>query len=168
MSWFEEKKNQWQPRLRHFASALWLRLTAALGLAVISFIALALLSYDPQDASINTSSSRAIANWMGSFGAFTADLIMQLVGHAAWLILLPLSARNIRQLRGRAASLPNWRFLAAFFAPILMALALALWVRTASANEPFPGGALGQILRRSQRFVFGQQAQGRQSVLPCG
>ena len=146
MSWFEEKKNQWQPRLRHFASALWLRLTAALGLAVMAFIALALLSYDPQDASINTSSSRAIANWMGSFGAFTADLIMQLVGHAAWLILLPLSARNIRQLRGRAASLPNWRFLAAFFAPILMALALALWVRTASANEPFPGGALGQIL----------------------
>ena len=146
MSWFEEKKNQWQPRLRQFASALWLRLTAAGGLAVMAFIALALLSYDPQDASINTSSSRAIANWMGSFGAFTADLIMQLVGHAAWLILLPLSARNIRQLRGRAASLPNWRFLAAFFAPILMALALALWVRTASANEPFPGGALGQIL----------------------
>ena len=146
MSWFEEKKNQWQPRLRQFGSALWLRLTAAGGLAVMAFIALALLSYDPQDASINTSSSRAIANWMGSFGAFTADLIMQLVGHAAWLILLPLSARNIRQLRGRAASLPNWRFLAAFFAPILMALALALWVRTASANEPFPGGALGQIL----------------------
>ena len=146
MSWFEEKKNQWQPRLRQFASVLWLRLTAAGGLAVMAFIALALLSYDAQDASINTSSSRAIANWMGSFGAFTADLIMQLVGHEAWLILLPLSARNIRQLRGRAASLPNWRFLAAFFAPILMALALALWVRTASANEPFPGGALGQIL----------------------
>ena len=146
MSWFEEKKNQWQPRLRQFGSALWLRLTAAGGLAVMAFIALALLSYDPQDGSINTSSSRELANWMGHLGAYTADLIMQLVGHAAWLILLPLSARNIRQLRGLEASLPNWRFLAAFFAPILMALALALSVRTASANEPFPGGALGQLL----------------------
>ena len=146
MSWFEEKKNQWQPRLRMFAAALWLRLTALLGLFVIAYIALALLSFDPQDASINTSSSRSVSNWLGAPGALTADLIMQLVGHAAWLILLPLGARNLRHLRGRAASLPNWRFLAAFFAPILMALSLALSVRTASANEPFPGGALGQLL----------------------
>ena len=146
MSWFEEKKNQWQPRLRMFAAALWLRLTALLGLFVIAYIALALLSFDPQDASINTSSSRSVGNWMGAPGALTADLIMQLVGHAAWLILLPLGARNLRHLRGRAASRPNWRFLAAFFAPILMALSLALSVRTASANEPFPGGALGQLL----------------------
>ena len=146
MSWFEEKKNQWQPRLRMFAAALWLRLTALLGLIIIAYIALALVSFDPQDASINTSSSRSVGNWMGAPGALTADLIMQLVGHAAWLILLPLCARNLRHLRGRAASLPNWRFLAAFFAPILMALSLALSVRTASANEPFPGGALGQLL----------------------
>ena len=94
MSWFEEKKNQWQPRLRQFASVLWLRLTAAGGLAVMAFIALALLSYDAQDASINTSSSRAIANWMGSFGAFTADLIMQLVGHAAFSFAEKFSSRS--------------------------------------------------------------------------
>ena len=146
MSWFEDKKNQWQLRIRHFVSALWVRLTAALGLAAVAFIAVALLSYDPQDTSINTSSSGAISNWAGPLGAYIADFIMQLVGHAAWLVLLPLSARNIRQLRGIEASLPNWRFLAALFAPILMALALALSLRAASPDEPFPGGALGQLL----------------------
>ena len=146
MSWFEDKKKQWQLRIRHFASALWIRLTAALGLAVMAFIAVALLSYDPQDTSINTSSSGAISNWAGPLGSYIADFIMQLVGHAAWLVLLPLSARNIRQLRGIEVSLPNWRFLAALCAPILMALALALSLRAASPYEPFPGGALGQLL----------------------
>ena len=90
MSWFEDKKNQWQLRIRHFASALWVRLTAALGLAAVAFIAVALLSYDPQDTSINTSSSGAISNWAGPLGAYIADFIMQLVGYAAWLVLLPL------------------------------------------------------------------------------
>ena len=146
MSWFEDKKNKWQPRLRRLVAALWLRLTASISLAAIGFTALALVSFDPLDASLNTSTSQNISNWMGLAGAYLADIILQLVGHAIWLILLPLAARNLRQLRGTDVSLPNWRFLAAFFAPVLMALALALSIRTASADAPFPGGALGQIL----------------------
>ncbi len=154
MSWYEDKKNKWQPRLRRLIAALWLRLTASVSLAAIGFAALALISFDPQDASLNTSTSQTVGNWMGLAGAYLADIILQLVGHAIWLILLPLAARNLRQLRGTDVSLPNWRFLAAFFAPVLMALALALSIRTASADAPFPGGALGQILAGGVENAF--------------
>ena len=146
MSWFEDKKNTWQPRLRHWGAALWMRVTASIALVLIAFTALALISFDAQDASLNTGTSAPIGNWMGLWGAYVADAILQLVGHAIWLILLPLTARNLRHLRGTQISHPNWRFMAAVLAPVLMAMALALAVREASANAPFPGGALGQLL----------------------
>ena len=154
MSWFGETKELWRSRLKPLAGQLWLRVTASVSLLIIGFLALALLSFNADDASINTSTGAAVENWMGIAGAFMADLVLQMVGGAIWLILLPLAARNLRQIRGQAVSLPNWRFVAAMAAPVFMALALALVGREASPNAPLPGGALGQLLAETLERAF--------------
>ena len=140
-------------RLRHIAKRLrlatgflWLRLSAAISLLLVFLLALAVLSYAPQDASMNVSSGLDIDNWLGSPGAIAADMVLQLFGLAVWLILLPLGARAARQLTGLALNRPNWRFIAALVAPLIMALALALGGRQVDPLSPIPGGALGELL----------------------
>jgi S-DNA-T family DNA segregation ATPase FtsK/SpoIIIE len=133
-------------RLRALFGHLWLRLSAAISLLLVLALALAVLSHAPQDNSLNSSGGAAIANWLGRPGAIAADMVLQLFGLAVWLILLPIGARAARQLSGSALSHPNWRFLAALMAPLLMALALALGGRQVDPLAPIPGGALGDLL----------------------
>ena len=133
-------------RLRLAAGFLWLRLSAAISLLLVFLLALAVLSYAPQDASMNVSSGLDIDNWLGRPGAIAADMVLQLFGLAVWLILLPLGARAARQLTGLALNRPNWRFIAALAAPLIMALALALGGRQVDPLSPIPGGALGELL----------------------
>jgi len=134
------------PRMRALAAHLWFRLSAALSLLLVFLLAIAVLSYAPQDNSLNSSGGEALGNWLGRPGAIAADMVLQLFGLAIWLILLPLGARAARQLTGSVLSHPNWRFLAAIIAPLLMALALALGGRQVDPLAPIPGGALGDLL----------------------
>ena len=133
-------------RMRALAAHLWFRLSAALSLLLVFLLAIAVLSYAPQDNSLNSSGGEALGNWLGRPGAIAADMALQLFGLAVWLILLPLGARAARQLTGSVLSYPNWRFLAAIIAPLLMALALALGGRQVNPLAPIPGGALGDLL----------------------
>jgi S-DNA-T family DNA segregation ATPase FtsK/SpoIIIE len=88
-------------------------------------IALALLSYHPGDPSLNAATETAARNWMGRAGASTADLLMQTMGLAAWLLPATFLAwgwrigchRGITQLWLRVTLLP--------IALLLAALALA-------------------------------------------
>ena len=133
-------------RLRALVGHLWLRLSAAISLLLVCALALAVLSYAPQDSSLNSSGGTAVGNWLGMPGAIAADMVLQLFGLAVWLMLLPLGARAARQLTGSVLSHPNWRFIAAIMAPLLMALALALGGRQVDPLAPIPGGALGELL----------------------
>ena len=133
------------PAVRTAALWLWQRVVAAAGLLLVAYVGLALLGFDPQDASLNTSAGAPAGNWLGRPGAMVADLVMQLIGHASWLVLLALAARGLRGLRGIEVSMPNRRFVAAVTAPLLLALALALLGRNATPYAPFPGGAVGQL-----------------------
>jgi hypothetical protein len=133
-------------RMRVAAGFLWLRLSAALSLLLVLLLALAVLSYTPQDASMNVSSGADIDNWLARPGAIAADMVLQLFGLAVWLILLPLGARAARQMTGHALNWPNWRFMAALSAPLIMTLALALGGRQVDPLSPIPGGALGELL----------------------
>tara|TARA_Y100001958_G_scaffold154259_1_gene142936 strand:- start:708 stop:3056 length:2349 start_codon:yes stop_codon:yes gene_type:complete len=134
------------PRLRALGVYLWLRLSAAISLLLVFALALAVLSYAPQDSSLNSSGGAEVGNWLGMPGAIAADMVLQLFGLAVWFMLLPLGARAARQLTGSVLSHPNWRFLAAIIAPLLMALALALGGRQVDPLAPIPGGALGDLL----------------------
>ena len=56
------------------------------------FLALALLSFDPADPSLNTATGRAAGNLAGTPGAYIADLMRQTIGVAALvLIAAPLA-----------------------------------------------------------------------------
>ncbi len=138
--------SRWQPRLSAWLAALWLRLSAAIILAAVLLMALAVLSFNPQDTSFNASGDVALSNWLGLPGAVIADLALQILGGAIWLILLAFGARAARQILGTVLSYPNWRFTASLIAPLLLALALAMGRVAADPLMPFPGGALGQLL----------------------
>jgi len=53
------------------------------------FILLALASYSPGDPSLNTRAAGPVGNWLGSVGAWSADLLLSLMGPLA-VLLLPL------------------------------------------------------------------------------
>ncbi len=146
MTYWRALWRRWQPRLSAWLAVLWLRLSAAVILTAICLMALALISFDPQDTSFNASGDGALGNWLGLPGALVADLSLQILGGAIWLILLAVGARAARQILGTILSYPNWRFTASLIAPLLLALALAMGRLAADPLMPFPGGALGQLL----------------------
>ncbi len=64
---------------------------AGTGLTVSGlFLLLSLLSYSASDPSFNTAAGSLPTNWMGRPGAFAADLLIQLLGAGAAIIILPL------------------------------------------------------------------------------
>src|SRR5579863_2514267 len=76
-----------------------------LGITLAVLMALALLSYSPRDASLNVSSQpleiHPAQNWVGPAGAYTADLVFQVLGYAAFLLPMGIFALGLRWFRSR-------------------------------------------------------------------
>ena len=140
---------------RRFASAdlralLRRRLMEFFGLvaAIVALgLAAALLSYDPADPSLNTSTARSVSNLAGPAGAMTADLLLQGFGYAAALPVLALLAWAFRLATQRGLG----------FIPLrVVGLALGLPLGAAALSlAPLPpeapglagaGGAAGPLL----------------------
>src|SRR5947209_4120542 len=72
--------------------------------AVLLF--LALVSYSPQDASMNTAasplSSRPASNWIGLLGALMSDLLLQYVGIAVFFVPLVIGLLGARWFNSRS------------------------------------------------------------------
>src|SRR4051812_37694235 len=64
------------------AETLWRSLGLVL-LVLATAVFVSLLSYDPADPSLNVATGREPTNWLGSTGAYGADLLFQLFGLAA-------------------------------------------------------------------------------------
>lgn len=132
-------------------TAQWLRFSGTLALAA-ALCALALtlilsfISYDATDPSFNTVTGAAPQNLMGSFGAYSADLLFQLFGFAATLLVPMLIALAIRLSRGLGAH--RWRryLLATFSAIIFASFALGIaWPHAVAFLPSQPGGVTGMI-----------------------
>ncbi len=69
---------------------------------------LSLVSYIPQDPSLNTSTAEGVSvrNWVGPAGSFTADVLFQAFGWVAYLIPLTLFVVGLRLLMVRAFEAP--------------------------------------------------------------
>ena len=69
-------------------------------------IGLALISYSPHDAAFNVSAQpnddRPASNWIGPVGAYTSDLLFQVLGFAAFLLPIAMLAVGWRWCRSRA------------------------------------------------------------------
>ncbi len=114
-------------------------------LALLS--AIALLSYAPQDPSLNTAAFAAenIHNWLGKPGAILADFLIQTLGKAAWgisAIFISLASPAQQSTIARTTR----------FAVSISLAALAAAIINPEATNAFPagaGGSIGDILRNA-------------------
>ncbi|MEO6981491.1 MAG: DNA translocase FtsK, partial [Edaphobacter sp.] len=114
------------------------RLNEILGLVVLSgavLLLLALASYTPSDASLNTVGTyvtgRPTHNWTGRVGAYLADALLQLIGVAAFFLPLVLGRLGICWMRSRPAG-----------SPLAKAVGLGMWVVFAPAAIGLLPGAM--------------------------
>lgn len=98
-----------------------------LGLSLIgvaAVLALALVSYDSLDASLNNASGQTTANLLGPIGATVADLALQAFGIVAILPALVFLAWGTRLVRHLAVQRAGLRILCLLLAMCLTAFAL--------------------------------------------
>jgi S-DNA-T family DNA segregation ATPase FtsK/SpoIIIE len=78
------------------------RFRGVLQALLATLLAVAMLSWNPADPSLNAASSEAPTNWLGANGALFADLFMQSLGLAAWPAVLLLVAFGLAGAIGDA------------------------------------------------------------------
>jgi S-DNA-T family DNA segregation ATPase FtsK/SpoIIIE len=96
--------------------------------ALLLFLALA--SYSPLDPSLNSASiltgSHAARNWIGIFGAYLSDLILQFWGVGSFLLPIFMGMLGVRWFRSRAVQTPVAKTLGGIwllmFVPALLAI----------------------------------------------
>ena len=80
-------------------------LIGSLCMLAATLMALALISYNPHDASFNVSARTAegavTKNWMGPFGAYTGDTIFQIFGYSAFLLPFAMGVLGWKWFRSR-------------------------------------------------------------------
>jgi len=121
-------------------------------------IGLALISYSPRDAAFNVSATggadHITHNWMGPVGAYSADLLFQIFGFAAFLIPAALGILGYRWCRSRAidsqAATLSGYVLLMLSLPSLLSLTRFPEVRGAVPA----GGVLGSLLSHGLQSGF--------------
>ena len=78
------------------------RFRGVLQALLATLLLVALISWNPADASLNAASSLPTTNWLGANGALFADLFMQSLGLAAWPAALLLIAFGLARAVGDA------------------------------------------------------------------
>jgi S-DNA-T family DNA segregation ATPase FtsK/SpoIIIE len=117
-------------------------LGAALCVAAL-LLAVALLGHDANDPSLNHATAAASRNPLGPLGALVADLGLQTLGDATWLLILVLPAWGVRLMVGRSLPLA-WLSVAAL-PPALLAGAAFLATRDVPADWPYRVGLGGVV-----------------------
>ncbi len=95
-------------------------------LLVSLLLLLALATYHPSDPSLNTATAQAAHNWIGLFGAWLSDLLLQALGFTAFFIPLWLAGIGWTWMQSRhgGSALLRWvgTLLALVFVPAVFAL----------------------------------------------
>jgi S-DNA-T family DNA segregation ATPase FtsK/SpoIIIE len=128
-------------------------------LALAALMAFALLSYQPSDASFNVSAApsndQPTQNWIGPAGAYSADLLFQVFGFAAFLLPAAVLVLGWRWFRSRAihsqtATLIGYGLLLLSLPSLLALLRFIPDVRGAIPA----GGFLGTLISGGLRASF--------------
>ena len=142
---------------------------AMAGLAVLALAAVAaasLATWTVDDPSLSHATDHAIRNVLGFPGAIISDLLTQLLGLGASLLLLPPVVWAWRAVFALPTRLARWPA-ASWIAGTLMA-ALALSTLPVPASWPLPtglGGALGDLLQRIPAFFIGATPTGLSALV---
>src|SRR5467141_1385137 len=139
--------------------ALARRLRELTGLALLSVSgvgAAALMTWSVQDPSLSHATSRAIRNIVGYPGAIGADLLMQILGFGAIMLILPVAVWGWRMLTHRGFDREALRIGCWILCTVISAGFASCWPH--GGAWPLPtglGGVVGDALVRAPAVVFG-------------
>src|SRR6202163_2943094 len=115
-----------------------------------------LMTRSMQDPSLSHATSRAIRNIAGYPGAISADLLMQILGLGAIMLILPVAAWGWRMLTHRTFDREALRFGCWILCTVMSAGFASCWPH--GGAWPLPtglGGVVGDALVRAPAVVFG-------------
>ncbi len=127
-------------------------------ITVAILTALALISYSPRDAAWNVSASGpdsgSTQNWIGPAGSYSADLLFQVFGFAAFLLPMALAVLGSRWLKNRPINSQVATLVG--YALLLLSLPslLTLWHFPDVRGSVPPGGMLGSLVSGGLRTGF--------------
>src|SRR3954469_16678521 len=139
--------------------ALARRLRELAGLCLIALsgvVAAALMTWSVQDPSLSHATSRAIRNVLGYPGAIGADLLMQILGLGAIMLILPVAVWGWRMLTHRTFDREALRLACWILCTVIAAGFASCWPH--GGSWPLPtglGGVVGDALVRAPAIVFG-------------
>src|ERR1044072_7712310 len=134
-----------------------IRELVGLGLIALSGVAAAaLMTWTVQDPSLSHATSRAIRNVLGYPGAIRADLLMQILGLGAIMLILPVAVWGWRLLTHRSFDREALRLACWVICTATAAGFASCWPH--GGAWPLPtglGGVVGDALVRAPAVVFG-------------
>jgi S-DNA-T family DNA segregation ATPase FtsK/SpoIIIE len=139
--------------------ALARRLRELTGLTLIALsgvAAAALMTWSVQDPSLSHATARAIRNIVGYPGAIGADLLMQILGLGAIMLILPIAVWGWRMLTHRTFDREALRIACWILCTVIAAGFASCWKH--GGSWPLPtglGGVVGDALVRAPAVVFG-------------
>ena len=129
-----------------------------LGVTIAILIALALLSYSPHDPSFNVAAnaveSHGARNWIGPTGAYSADLLFQGFGYAAFLLPMGIMMLGIRWFRSESLESPTIKVIGYTMLVLMVPALLTLWHMPDVRGAIPPGGLLGHFVSAGLRAAF--------------
>ncbi|MGL3212120.1 DNA translocase FtsK [Bradyrhizobium sp. BR 1433] len=134
-----------------------LRELTGLGLIALSgAITAALMTWSVQDPSLSHATSRAIRNVLGYPGAIGADLLMQILGLGAIMLVLPVAVWGWRMLTHRPFDREALRLGCWILCTVIAAGFASCWPHNTAWPLPTGlGGVVGDALLRAPAVVFG-------------
>jgi S-DNA-T family DNA segregation ATPase FtsK/SpoIIIE len=137
------------------------RLNELIGFLCITLsvlMGLSLLSYNPRDAAFNVSASspdvHVSNNWIGPVGAYSADILFQIFGFAAFLLPIALSVLGYRWLRSRTTDSHVATMVGYGILLLSLPSLLSLWHIPEIRGSVPAGGLLGTLLSHGLRNGF--------------
>ena len=129
-----------------------------LGITLAVLIALALLSYSPRDVSLNVSAqapqAHAVRNWVGLVGAYSADLMFQVLGYAAFLVPMGILVLGVRWFRSQPLDSAVGSLIGYALLILSLPALLSLW-RIPDVREAIPpGGFVGGLMASGLQHAF--------------
>lgn len=121
------------------------------------FFALALMSYNPQDFSFNsTGHGVQTLNYCGLIGSFLADLIYQIFGLTAWIAIALIFTLSFKSFKGEKILFKDVRHLLGFvLVSFIAALVTIYWPDTKLFQDQiYPGGFIGKGIALGLTKIF--------------
>ncbi len=126
-------------------------------LSIGIFLGIALYSFHPTDPSLNSiGKTLAVQNYCGYIGSFLADLLYQVLGLGAWILILAAVRKGVASFRGITGKKGRlawvWMTLLLVTGSSLLAL---YWPTTRFFAQQIPiGGLIGQTVSKGMLGAF--------------